>query len=130
MQSSPAIAACAGPEAPTTGHTRCLTVILIPGNPLQSFDISSVNPDRGEYYFSDRVNSGIDVIDTRTLKFKRILGGFVGMAFNSTRTAVVTSLSGPDGNAFYGRWLYGGDGPQTDNKHRGRLPRRRDVADD
>jgi hypothetical protein len=78
-----------------------VTAILIPGNPLQSFDISSVNPDRGEYYFSDR--SGIDVSDTRILKFKRILGGLVGMAFNATRTAVVTSLSGPDGNAFHGR---------------------------
>jgi hypothetical protein len=113
MQSSPATAACAGPGAPTTGHTRCVTAILIPGNPLQSFDISSVNPDRAEYYFSDRSNSGIDVIDTRTLKFKRTLGGFVGTAFNSTHTAVVTSLSGPDGNAFHGRWLYGGDGNST-----------------
>jgi hypothetical protein len=113
MQSSPAMAACAGPGAPTTGHTRCVAAILIPGNPLQSFDISSVNPDRGEYYFSDRANSGIDVIDTRTLKFKRILGGFVGVTFNSTHTAVVTSLSGPDGNAFHGRWLYGGDGNST-----------------
>jgi hypothetical protein len=113
MQSSPTLAACAGPGAPTTGHTRCVTAILIPGNPLQSFDISSVNPDRAEYYFSDRSNSGIDVIDTRTLKFKRTLGGFVGTAFNSTHTAVVTSLSGPDGNAFHGRWLYGGDGNST-----------------
>jgi hypothetical protein len=113
MQSSPATAACAGPGAPTTGHTRCVTAILIPGNPLQSFDISSVNPDRAEYYFSDRSNSGIDIIDTRTLKFKRTLGGFVGTAFNSAHTAVVTSLSGPDGNAFHGRWLYGGDGNST-----------------
>jgi hypothetical protein len=113
MQSSPAMAACTGPGAPTTGHTRCLTAILIPGNPLQSFDISSVNPDRAEYYFSDRANSGIDVIDTKTLKFKRTLGGFVGMTFNSSHTAVVTSLSGPDGNAFHDRWLYGGDGNST-----------------
>jgi hypothetical protein len=113
IQSSPAMAACSGPGAPTMGHTRCLAAILIPGNPLQSFDISSVNPDRAEYYFYDRSNFGIDVIDTLTLKYKRTLGGFVGAVFNSAHTAVVTSLSGPDGNAFRGRWLYGGDGNST-----------------
>ena len=77
-----AAAACTGPGAPTNTQTKCLTAVQIPGNPLRSFDISWVNPDRAEYYFADRSNAGIDVIDTQTLKFKRTIGGFVGVVLN------------------------------------------------
>jgi hypothetical protein len=62
---------CTGAGAPSTTQTKCVTGIFIPGNPLRSFDISWVNPDRGEYYLGDRSNSGIDVIDTHSLKWKR-----------------------------------------------------------
>src|ERR1051326_7920989 len=55
---------CTGPGAPTTTETKCLTAVLIPGNPLRSFDISWVNPHRGEYYLADRSNAGVDIIDT------------------------------------------------------------------
>ena len=75
---------CTGPGAPTTTETKCVTGIAIPGNPLRSFDISWVNPDRGEYYLGDRSNSGIDVIDTHKLKWKRTLGGFVGIVLNGS----------------------------------------------
>src|SRR3954462_6047285 len=73
---------CTGPGAPTTTQTKCLTAVHIPGNPLRSFDISFVNPERSEYYLADRSNSGIDIIDTRTLTFKRTIGGFVGIKLN------------------------------------------------
>src|SRR6202047_3139658 len=73
---------------PLTTQTRCLTAVFIPGNPLRSFDISFVNPDRAEFYLADRSNSGIDVIDTSNLKFKRTIGGFVGVKLNSAGTAV------------------------------------------
>ena len=96
---------------PLTTQTRCLTAVSIPGNPLRSFDISFVNPDRAEFYFADRSNSAIDVIDTETLKFKRFLGGFVGVKFNGT--ALDNNHSGPDGVATHGRWLYAGDGNST-----------------
>ena len=96
---------------PLTTKTRCLTAVSIPGNPLRSFDISFVNPDRAEFYFADRSNSAIDVIDTETLKFKRFLGGFVGVKFNGT--ALDNNHSGPDGVATHGRWLYAGDGNST-----------------
>jgi hypothetical protein len=85
---------------------------LIPGNPLLSFDISFVNPDRAEMYFSDRSNSSIDIIDTETLKFKRFLSGFVGVARTSAG-AVDNNHSGPDGVVNHGRWLYAGDGNST-----------------
>ena len=97
---------------PLTTQTRCLTAVSIPGNPLRSFDISFVNPDRAEFYFADRSNSAIDVIDTETLKFKRFLGGFVGVVLNKNGT-VDNNHSGPDGVATHGRWLYAGDGNST-----------------
>jgi hypothetical protein len=109
---SPAAAAgCQGPGAPTSGTTRCVTSILIPGNPLTSFDISWVNPDRAEYYLSDRANAGIDIIDTQTLKFKRTLGGFVGLVVAGGKAN--NNTSGPDGVTTHGRWLYAGDGNST-----------------
>src|SRR5437870_12919837 len=87
---------CQGLGAPTTTQTKCLTAVQIPGNPLRSFDISWVNPDRAEYYLADRSNSGIDVINTQTLTFKRTIPGFVGIVLNAAGTAVDNNHSGPD----------------------------------
>lgn len=103
---------CTGPDISTTAETKCLTGIFIPGNPLRSFDISWVNPERGEYYLGDRSNSGIDVIDTHSLKWKRTLGGFTGVVLTGAG-AVNNNLSGPDGVTSHGRWVYGGDGNST-----------------
>src|SRR5689334_17434392 len=115
--SGAAFAACTGPGAPTNTQTKCLTAVQIPGNPILSFDISWVNPDRAEYYLGDRSNSGIDVIDTRKLTFKRTIPGFVGVVFrkdaNGNPVAVDNNHSGPDGVTAHGRWLYAGDGDST-----------------
>src|SRR6202140_4714159 len=99
---------CTGPGAPTTTETKCVTGIFIPGNPLRSFDISWVNPQRQEYYLGARSNSGIDIVDTHALKWKRTLGGFVGIVLKNG--AVDNNHSGPDGVTSHGRWVYGGDG--------------------
>ena len=115
-----AAAPCQGPGAPTDTQTRCLTAVQIPGNPLRSFDISFVNPNRAEFYFADRSNKGITIIDTRRNVFKRRLGGFIG-AFVPPSTITPTNpfgtvnnnLSGPDGVVTHGRWVYGGDGDST-----------------
>src|SRR5262244_2981566 len=113
VSSSPATAApCTGPGAPATTQTKCLTAVAIPGNPLRSFDISWVNPQRAEYYLGDRSNSGIDIIDTQHLKFKRTIGGFVGIVLKSDGS-LDNNHSGPDGVASHGRWLYAGDGDST-----------------
>lgn len=106
-------AQCKGPGAPTTTETKCLTAIPIPGNPLESFDISWVNPDRAEYYLADRANSGVDVIDTRHLVFKKTIGGFVGIKLNKAGTAVDNNHSGPDGVVSRGKCLFAGDGDST-----------------
>ncbi|AMN41421.1 hypothetical protein [Rhodoplanes sp. Z2-YC6860] len=103
---------CTGPGAPATTQTKCLTAIHIPGNALRSFDISFVNQHRGEYYLSDRSNAGVDVIDVRGLKFKRTLGGFVGVKLNPSG-AIDNNHSGPDGVVAHGRWVYAGDGDST-----------------
>ena len=107
-----AAAPCTSPGAPTTTETECLTAVQIPGNPLRSFDISWVNPDRAEYYLADRSNAGIDIIDTKKNTFKQTIGGFVGVKLNGTG-AVNNNISGPDGVTSHGRWLYGGDGDST-----------------
>jgi hypothetical protein len=105
-------APCSGPGAPTTTQTRCLTAVEIPGHPLRSFDISFVNAERDEYYLADRSNAGIDVISTNHLTFKRTIGGFVGIKLNAAG-AVNNNISGPNGVASHGRWLYAGDGNST-----------------
>src|SRR4029077_14431691 len=85
----------------------------IQGNPLRSFDISWVNPHRAEYYLGDRSNKGVDVIDTRSLTFKRTIDGFIGIVLNPKTGAVDNNHSGPDGVVSHGRWLYAGDGDST-----------------
>jgi hypothetical protein len=87
---------CTGPGAPTTTGTECLTAVQIPGNPLRSFDISWVDPDRAEYYLGDRSNAGVDIIDTKSNTFKRTIPGFVGIKLLGTG-AVDNNHSGPDG---------------------------------
>jgi hypothetical protein len=104
-------APCTGPGAPTTTQTKCLTAVAIPGNPIRSFDISWVNPNRAEYYLGDRSNAGIDIIDTQHQTFKRTIGGFVGIVL--LNGAVDNNHSGPDGVTSHGRWVYGGDGDST-----------------
>jgi hypothetical protein len=113
---------CQGPGAPATTQTKCLTAIAIPGNPLVSFDISWVNPDRGEYYLADRANAGIDIIDTTQNKFKKTITGsintysFVGIKLTTNSAGMVivdNNHSGPDGVVSHGKWLYAGDGDST-----------------
>jgi hypothetical protein len=110
---SGAYGACTGPGAPSNTQTKCLTAVQIPGNPLRSFDISFVNPHRAEFYFADRSNAAVQVIDTHHLVQKRALGGFVGVVLNKAGTAVDNNHSGPDGVVSHGRWLYAGDGNST-----------------
>jgi hypothetical protein len=107
-----AFAACAG--LPGNTETKCVKAVQIPGYPLRSYDISWVNPDRAEYYLGDRSNAAIDIVNTRTLTFKRFVGQglFVGARLNSDGT-VNNDISGPDGVVTHGRWLYAGDGDST-----------------
>jgi hypothetical protein len=112
---TPALAQpCEGPGAPATTETRCLTAVQIPGNPLRSFDISWSNPWLNQYYFGDRSNAGIEVINTASNRFTLRLTGFVGIVLNLPPAMTVNNnKSGPDGVTSHGNWVYGGDGNST-----------------
>jgi len=105
-------AQCMGPGAPTNTETRCVTAVLIPGNPIRTFDISWVDANRGLYFLADRSNSGVDIISTAMNKWIGRAPGFTGVALNPNGT-VNNNLSGPDGVVTHGKWLYAGDGDST-----------------
>lgn len=81
-------------------------VITLPGQNIQSFDISFVDPKIHRYVLGDRTNQQIDVIDTTTNTLLAPLkGGFVGFSGNN-------DTSGPDGVMIIDHsqvWV--GDGP-------------------
>ena len=67
-----------------------IATIVVPGLPLESFDIGWVDPNTQIYYFSDRSNKGVDIIDARTNAFLGRIEGFAGPS-TSSKTA------GPNG---------------------------------
>ena len=63
-----------------------------------SFDISGVDTVKGRYYFTDRNNKSVDVFDTKTNTFiKMITGGFAGCDTGPTCAGANNDKSGPDG---------------------------------
>ena len=63
------------------------------GNPISSFDISWVNPERAEYYLADGSNKGIDVIDTDRLTFSRRVVPIDHLRGGGSMPATVTARS-------------------------------------
>ena len=59
-----------------------ITTIKIPGNPLLSFDFGFVDPVLPIYYFADRSNGGVDLIDIGTNSFVTRITGFSGAPLN------------------------------------------------
>ena len=43
-----------------------------------SFDITTVDPVKGRYYFTDRNNAALNIFDIKTNKFIKQIGGFAG----------------------------------------------------
>jgi hypothetical protein len=98
----------------------CLAVIQLPGNKLNSFDISWLDAFRsgavggGRYYLADRSNAGIDIINVQNVSFLRRLTGFVGIKTLPTNPlAIDNNHSGPNGVVSHNGWLYAGDGNST-----------------
>jgi hypothetical protein len=81
-----------------------------------SFDLGTVDGAAGRYYFTDRNNKSVDVVDTKTNKLVTQIGGFAG-CFTTANTAVPNCVgadnghSGPDGiNLIPGtNFIYVGD---------------------
>ena len=57
---------------------RLIGVIPVPGNPITSADIAWVDPGTERYYFADRSNFGVDIIDAESNLFVGRVGGMVG----------------------------------------------------
>src|SRR5712691_9080583 len=53
-------------------------VIPVPGNPITSADISWVDPGTERYYFADRSNFGVDIIDAETDFYVGRVSGMAG----------------------------------------------------
>ena len=63
-----------------------------------SFDISAVDPVKGRYYFTDRNNKSVNVIDIKTNTFvKPITGGFAGCNTGPSCVGADNSKGGPNG---------------------------------
>ncbi len=85
--------------------------IAIPGEKLVGYDISYIDPATGLYYFADRSNKGIDIIDTKTNKFVKRVGSFAGVVMKDGKPN--NDVSGPDGVLFAGKEIWAGDGDST-----------------
>ena len=57
---------------------RQIGTISIPGEPLNSFDISFIDQATGMYYLADRSNKGIDIVDTKKGIYVGRVAGMVG----------------------------------------------------
>lgn len=83
-----------------------VTELPIPGNPLKSFDISTV--DGNVYALSDRSNQGMDLFNADTGQFLGRAGGFAGLPAKGHDDA------GPNGLANVGpHQIWAGDGDST-----------------
>src|SRR5262249_47702063 len=90
-----------------------LGVIPIPGNPITSADIAWVDPGTERYYFADRSNSGVDIIDAETNFFVGRVSGMAGPLPSGMGT---TTTNGPGPNGVLvtpNRKLWAGDGNST-----------------
>jgi len=83
---------------------EAIGVIPIPDNPLNSTDIAWVDPGTERFYFADRSNKGVDIIDAENDTYVGRVSGFAG-------NVGVTNGSGPGGVLVTpDRKLWAGDG--------------------
>jgi len=89
-------------------------VIPVPGNPITSADIAWVDPGTERYYFADRSNFGVDIIDAENNVWVGRVTGFVGVTTTNTGGTPTTNGPGPNGVLVTpNRRLWAGDGNST-----------------
>src|SRR5580704_9338773 len=110
---SASVAALALPAAANAGELRQIGTISIPGEALDSFDISFVDQKTNRYFLADRSNRAIDIFDARENRFIGRAEGFVGAVMKDGR--VDNAHSGPNGvvTANGGTEIWAGDGDST-----------------
>jgi len=85
-------------------------VIPVPGNSITSADIGWVDPGTERYYFADRSNMGVDIIDAESNFWVGRVGGMAGPLPSGGGT---TATNGPGPNGVLvtpNRKLWAGDG--------------------
>src|SRR5436309_439755 len=88
-------------------------VIPVPGNPITSADIAWVDPGTERYYFADRSNFGVDIIDAETDVYLARVTGMAGPLPSGGGTSA-TNGPGPNGVLVTpNRRLWAGDGNST-----------------
>src|SRR5258708_10916504 len=93
---------------------RQIGTISIPGEPLNSFDISWIDQATGLYFLADRSNKGIDVVDTKKGAWIGRVTGFVGPVMKKDGTCCHNDVSGPNGVlSINGKEAWVGDGDST-----------------
>jgi len=101
-----ALATLMCPALARAADYRLVQMIVVPGVPLASYDISFVDPDTQRYYFADRSNARVDIFDAKRNLWLGGVGGFRGFTGSN-------DTSGPDGVTAEGDRLYAGDGDST-----------------
>jgi len=105
-----AAAAFAGSAGAAAGATsvRLITMIQVPGEPIESYDIGTVDEKTHLYYQTDRSNKSIDIFDVMKNTFVARVPGFVGFTGNG-------NTSGGNGVSLVNNAteLWSGDGDST-----------------
>jgi DNA-binding beta-propeller fold protein YncE len=92
---------------------RQIGTISIPGEPLNSFDISFIDQASGLYFLADRSNKGIDIVDTKKGAYVGRVAGMVGPIMKKDGTCCNNDKSGPNGVTVAGKEAWVGDGDST-----------------
>src|SRR5258708_35033444 len=108
---SAAVGLSAFAGAANAAEMRQIGTISIPGEPLNSFDISWIDQSTGMYYLADRSNKGIDIVDTKKGAWVGRVTGFVGPVMKKDGTCCQNDVSGPNGGVTIpGNGARAGDG--------------------
>ena len=102
------LAACGGDDNNTASGPRFMQQLTVPGvgaGTNYSFDISAVAG--ATYYYTDRNNAAVDVVDIPTLQVVAQITGTGANAFAGAKAS--NSVSGPDGLNVVGTQLFAGD---------------------
>jgi DNA-binding beta-propeller fold protein YncE len=110
---SAAVGVSAFAGAANSAELRQIGTITIPGEPLNSFDISFIDQATGMYYLADRSNKGIDVVDTKKGIYVGRIAGMVGPIMKKDGTCCNNDKSGPNGVVIAGKEAWVGDGDST-----------------
>jgi hypothetical protein len=90
-----------------------VAAIQVPGSPITSADIAWADPGTERYYFADRSNAGVDIIDAENNVWVGRVGGMAGPLPSGGGTST-TNGPGPNGVVVTPlKTLWAGDGNST-----------------